>query len=277
MATRIIPLVPEKSEILRPFMNTAKSEWTKLVTHRRSQTMLLLAAVLTIGISALFAWGVGISWADWNEADRAAFDPLQSSMMGAFFAGIISLVIAANIVTNEYSSGMIRQTFTVTTNRPKVLFAKMAVAAGYLILPMMILTFAGIWIGQVVLASYDVPTANVFGSDFWTIFGVGISGIYYPLLTVAIAFMLKSSAATIATVMMTMFFPALFGGLFPRVVQERVLALLPGNAIDALTLGHLNPDFPQYLDKPLAGFVAVVWLVVLTGLAMWNLNRRDVG
>lgn len=258
-------------------MNTVKSEWTKLVTHRRSHTMLLLAAVLTLGISALFAWGVGVSWADWTESDQASFDPLQSSMMGAFFAGIISLVIAANIVTNEYSSGMIRQTFTVTTNRPKVLFAKMAVAAGYLILPMLVLTFAGIWIGQVVLASYDVPTANVFGRDFWTTFGVGISGIYYPLLTVAIAFMLKSSAATIATVMMTMFFPALFGGLFPRVVQERVLALLPGNAIDALTLGHLNPDFAQYLDRPWAAVVTLAWLVGLTALAIWNLNRRDVG
>lgn len=258
-------------------MNVVRSEWTKLITHRNSHMMLLLATVLSVGVSALFAWGAGFSWNDWSDADQAAFDPLQSSLLGVFFAGIISLVIAANIVTNEYSSGMIRQTFTVTPHRPQVILAKMLVASAYLILPLMVLTFGSMWIAQVIMGNYDMPTADLFGSDFRDVFWLGISGLYYPVLTVAIAFLLKSSAATIATVMVTMFFPAMFGGLFPRVVQERVLALLPGNAVDALTLGHLSPDYPQYLDRPWAALVAFAWLAGLVGLAIWNVNRRDVG
>ena len=264
-------------EPLKPFMNTVKSEWTKLVTHRNSHMMLLLAAVLSIGVSALAAWGTGFSWSEWSASDQANFDPIQSSMLGLFFAGIVSLVIAANIVTNEYSSGMIRQTFTVTPHRPQVLLAKMAVVVAYLVLPLLVLTYGSMWIAQVIMGNYGMPTADLFGSDFTTIFWFGISGLYYPILTVAIAFLLKTSAATIATVMVTMFFPAMFGGLFPRVVQERVLALLPGNAVDAMTMGHLNPDYAQYLDRPWAALVALAWLVGLTGLAIWNLNRRDVG
>lgn len=267
----------ERVEPMRPFMNAVQSEWTKLMTHRNSHLMLLLAAILALGVTALFAWGAGYSWSEWSEADQAVWDPLQSSMLGVFFAGIISLVIAANIVTNEYSSGMIRQTFTVTPNRPRVVLAKMVVAVGYLLIPLMVMTFASIWIGQVILDGYGVPTADVFGSDFQTIFWLGVTGIYYPLLTVAVAFLVKSSAVTIAVMMVSTFFPALFGGMFPRTVQERVLSLLPGNAIDALALGHLSPDYPQYLDRPWAAVVALAWLVGLTGLAVWNVNRRDVG
>lgn len=266
-----------KAEPLEPLMNVVSSEWTKLITHRNSHMLLMVAAILSIGVAALFAWGAGFSWNEWSEADRAVFEPLQSSMLGVFFAGIISLVIAANVVTNEYSSGMIRQTFTVTPIRWQVILAKMVVATGFLIAPLMALTFASLWIAQVILGNYDVSTAEVFGSDFGTSFWLGLSGLYYPMLTVAIAFLLRSSAATIAVVMVTMFFPALFGGLFPRVVQERVLSLLPGNAIDATVMGHLSPDYPQYLDRPWAAIVAAAWLVGLTGLAIWNVNRRDVG
>lgn len=268
---------PIRQEPLKPFMNVVRSEWTKLITHRNSHMLLLLAAILSIGVAALFAWGAGFSWNEWTEADQAIFDPLQSSMLGVFFAGIISLVIAANVVTNEYSSGMIRQTFTVTPIRWQVILAKMVVATGYLVVPLMVMTFASIWIAQVILGNYGVPTAEVFGSDFSTIFWIGLSGLYYPVLTVAIAFLVRSSAATIAVVMVTMFFPALFGGLFPRVVQERVLSLLPGNAIDAVVMGHLSPDYPQYLDRPWAAIVAAAWLIGLTALAIWNVNRRDVG
>ncbi len=266
-----------KAEPLEPFMNVVSSEWTKLITHRNSHMLLMVAAILSIGVAAVFAWGAGFSWNEWSEADRAVFEPLQSSMLGVFFAGIISLVIAANVVTNEYSSDMIRQTFTVTPIRWQVILAKMVVATGFLIAPLMALTFASLWIAQVILGNYDVPTAEVFGSDFGTSFWLGLSGLYYPMLTVAIAFLLRSSAATIAVVMVTMFFPALFGGLFPRVVQERVLSLLPGNAIDAMVMGHLSPDYPQYLDRPWAAIVTAAWLVGLTGLAIWNVNRRDVG
>ena len=258
-------------------MNVVWSEWTKLITHRNSHMMLLVAAILSIGVAALFAWATGFSWQEWPASEQEALDPLQSSLLGVFFAGIFSLIIAANLVTNEYSSGMIRQTFTVTPNRWQVVLAKMVVATGYLFAPLMVLTFASLWVAQVILGNYDVPTADIFGGDFRTVFWLGLSGLYYPVLTVAIAFLLRSSAATIAVVMMTMFFPTMFGGLFPRTVQEQVLSLLPGNAIDAVVIGHLSPDYAQYLDRPWAALVAAVWLIGLAGFAIWNVNRRDVG
>lgn len=264
-------------EPLKPFLRIVNSEWTKLVTHRSSHILLIVSAIISIGITALLMWGIGVSWDQMSAADRAAFQPLDTSLIGVFFAGILSLVIAAGVVTNEYSSGMIRQTFTVTPNRKLVIFAKMAVVTGYLLIPVTLITFSTVQVGQMVFAAYDIPTAIVFGSDFGILFWISVSGIFYPILTVGVAFLLRSSASTIAIVMLTMFFPAMFGGMFPRSIQENVLAFLPGNAVDALVFGSRNPDYAQYLDKPLAAVVTAMWLVGVTGAAIWQVNRRDVG
>lgn len=264
-------------EPLRPFMNVVRSEWTKLTTHRTSHLLILIAAIVSIGVNALVMWGLGFSWTEMSAADQASIDPLEASLVGVFLAGIISLVIAASAVTNEYSSGMIRQTMTVTPDRKLVVLAKMAVVTGYLLAPLFVITFASIWVGQLVLGAYDVPTADVFGGDFGIVFWLAISGLFYPIITVGIAFLMRSSAATIALVMLTMFFPAMFGGLLPRSIQENVLAFLPGNAVDAWVMGHRNPDYAQYLDRPLAAVVTVLWAIGIAGVAIWGVNRRDVG
>lgn len=269
--------VRSNAEPLKPFMNVVRSEWTKLITHRASHILLLVSAVVAIGITALLMWGIGVSWDQMTAADQEAFAPLDTSMVGLFFSGILSLVIAANAVANEYSSGMIRQTFTVTSDRKQVVLAKMAVLTGYLFIPTLVITFATIWVGQLVFGAYDIPTADVFGSDFGILFWMSVSGIFYPILTVGIAFLMRSSASTLALVVLSMFFPALFGGMLPRSIQENVLAYLPGNAVDALVFGGRNPDYAQYLDRPLAAVVTVLWLVGVAGFAIWTVNRRDVG
>lgn len=266
-----------QGEPFKPFMNVVQSEWTKLITHRNSHILLLVSAILAVSITALLMWGIGISWDQMTDADRAAFLPLETSMVGLFFSGILSLVIAAGVVTNEYSSGMIRQTMTVTSDRKLVVLAKMAVVSAYLLIPTLIITFATVQVGQMVFSAYDIPTADVFGSDFRMLFWMGLSGVIYPILTVGVGFLMRSAASTIAIVMLTMFFPAMFGGMLPRSIQENVLAFLPGNAIDAWVMGHLHEEYAQYLDRPLAAVVTIVWVILIAGLAIWNLNRRDVG
>lgn len=266
-----------RTEPLKPFMNVVHSEWTKLITHRSNHILLLVSAVVAIGITALLMWGIGVSWDQMTEADRAAFVPLETSMVGLFFSGILSLVIAASVVTNEYSSGMIRQTMTITSDRKLVVLAKMTVVSAYLLIPTLFITFTTLHVGQMVFSAYDIPIADIFGSDFGVVFWMAISGIFYPILTVGVGFLLRSAASTIAIVMLTMFFPAMFGGLLPQSIQENVLAFLPGNAIDAWVMGHLSPDYAQYHDRPLAAVVTILWVALLSGLAIWSVNRRDVG
>jgi ABC-2 type transport system permease protein len=262
---------------MTPFRATFSSEWAKLVGLRSTWVLLAFAAVLSVGMTSLLAWAGGWSWDEWTEADKAAFDPLMTSFVGLLFGGVLGVVIAVRQVTNEYSSGMIRLTMQVTPDRRRVLLAKMLSVVAFLAIPMVAITFATILAGQAVLGAYDVPTVEVFsGSTFWTVLGTGVSGVFYPLIAVPLAFMLRSTASSVTALLLLMVFPAMFGGMFPRAIQERVLAWLPGPAVDAVTIGHLDPGYAMYLDWPWAALAIIGWLVGLTLLASRMLNRRDV-
>src|SRR5690606_41864012 len=111
---------------------------------------------------------------------------------------------------------------------------------------------------------------------FRTVLVAGLSGVLLRVMAVPVAFIVRASAASITTLLAMMVMPALFGGMFPRSVQENVLAWLPGPAIDAWTIGHLDPGYPMYLDRPLAVVATVGWVIGLTVVSARLLNRRDV-
>lgn len=259
------------------FRATLASEWFKLTTLRSTWILLVLAALLSIGLTAVLNWTIGLTWGDWTEGDQASFDPIMTSFSGLMFAGILGVVIGVQLVTNEYASGMIRQTLTTTPNRTRVLFAKSLVIAGFLLIPMVLITFATIWVGQLVFGAYDVPSVSLAdGETFLTLMAVSVTGVLFPVFGVAFGFMLRSSAGAITTILALMFAPAMFGGLFPERIQENVLAWLPGSVIDALAMGHWDPDYAMYLDRPWAAVGVVLWLGILIGGAVWLLERRDV-
>lgn len=260
-----------------PFRATLMSEWAKLVGMRSTWVLLLLAALLSVVMTSLLAWATGWSWNEWTEADKAVFDPLMTSFVGLLFGGILGVVIAVRVVASEYTSGMIRLTMQVTPNRTQVLFAKMLVVGMFLVVPLVLITFATIQSGQLILGSYDVPTVAVFEREtFRTVLLTGLSGVLFPMMAVPVAFIFRSSAASITTLLAMMVMPALFGGMFPRTVQENILAWLPGPAMDAWTIGHLDPDYAMYLDRPLAVVATAGWLIGLTVLSARLIDRRDV-
>ncbi len=201
----------------------------------------------------------------------------MTSFSGTMLSGILGIVIGVQLVTNEYASGMIRQTMTTTPNRTRVLLAKASVIAGFLVIPIVLITFGTVWVGQLVFGAYDVPTASVLEREnFLTLLAISVSGVFYPVFGVALGFILRSAAGAITTILALMFVPSMFGTLFPQRIQENVLAWLPGNVIDALVMGHWFENEPMYLDQPVAAVGVVAWLVIVIGGAAWLLERRDV-
>lgn len=259
------------------FRATFASEWFKLTTLRSTWILLALAAVLSIGLTALLNWTIGWSWSEWTAADQASLDPIMTSFSGTMLSGILGIVIGVQLVTNEYASGMIRQTMTTTPNRTRVLLAKALVIVGFLVIPIVLITFGTVWVGQLVFGAYDVPTASVLEREnFLTLLAISVSGVFYPVFGVALGFVLRSAAGAITTILALMFVPSMFGTLFPQRIQENVIAWLPGNVIDALVMGHWFENEPMYLDQPVAAVGVVAWLVIVIGGAAWLLERRDV-
>ena len=258
------------------FGATLRSEWSKFTSARMTWISLALALVLSVGLTMLLSWAVGFSFDDWNEADRATFDPITLSMSGLLVSGIIFVVLGVNLVASEYSSGMIRQTIATTPKRGRVLMAKVIVVGAVALVAGLVVNTAVILAGNLVFGAYDMPTASLSDGDtLRAIFGLTITTPVFPILGVAVAFLLRSAAGAITAVLALLFLPSMFGPLLPRRWQEDVLGWLPGPLTDSVSIGFLDPDGAMMKNAWVAGGALIIWLALFLGAAWWFLTNRD--
>jgi ABC-2 type transport system permease protein len=257
------------------FTDTLASEWSKLFSLRSTYIMLALGLLLSFGMTALVASTVGSTFDDWAPGDQAAFEPIMFSIVGIVFGGIVFAVFGVLASSGEYSSGMIRLTLTATPKRWRVLAAK-ALVVFFVITVFSALTIVGMFLlGQAILGSYDMPTASLSDPDARrAIIGLSLTGAFFPLIGLALGFLLRSTAGGVTAVLAILWLPEIFGGLLPLWWRENVLSLLPGSALDAAVIGHFV-DSPTYLDPVAGGLVAAGWLVAFLGGAGLALIRRD--
>lgn len=257
------------------FGATLAGEWIKLRTSRGVRRNLLLGALLGIALSVLLAFIVGNTFDGWSTADVATFVPLETALAGQFFVAIFFLAAAVNFVATEYSSQMIRLTFAVTPRRPRVIAAKACVIAAATFVAGLVTTVLMLGVSQIVMGAYDVPHTGLGEWRFWeTVLLVTVTIPVFPLLAVFITFILRSTAASLSTVLALLFIPSMFGGLFPKWWQENIIAAFPGPATDSINVGHLTTS-DLYLPRGVAVVAVVAWIAVLYVVSRAYVNRRD--
>lgn len=259
------------------FFDQLNAEWTKL----RSQRSFFIEIALALGVSpamtALICLAIGSSFNDLNPAEQASFDPVLIGFVGTAFGSIVLIVLGVTFTSSEYTSGMVRLSFTATPQRGRWLGAKamlvlvVCLAVG---LPMVVVSF---FVGQAVLGSYEgVPTAAI-GDDgvLRAVLGAWLTMPVWPLIGAALGVVLRSTAAAITSTLVFLFAPSIFGGLFPEWWRQNVLAYLPGNAGDSLLVVQRTPG-NFYLDPGVAVAVLIAWLIGFYSVAYLLLKRRDV-
>ncbi len=257
------------------FGATVLSEWTKITSVRTTYILLGLGFLFSVGMTALIALATGSTYEDWSAADQASFDPVLFGIVGSIFGSVLFIVLGVLAFSSEYSSGMIRLTFTATPRRGRVLFAKALVVAAITLVVGAVTTVAMYVTGQAILGSYDMPTVGLGESDaLRTVIAMSAMSPFFPVLGLALAVLLRSTAGSITSVLVLYFAPSMFGGLLPRWWQDNVLTWSPSNVADALALGHIDDSMP-YLDPPLAEVGVVAALVAALGAAYIVLYRRD--
>lgn len=253
------------------FWNILSSEWSKMASLRATHITLALGLFLSIGTTALAAFAFGASNAEWPEK----FDPILFSMVGNVFALITYSVFGVLAVSREYTSGMMRLTLTATPNRGQVLLAKLVLVGGIMLVFGIITTLGMFLVGQAVLGAYGFPTATLNDGDArWVVFGLGATMPFFPLMGLAIGVLLRSTAGAITTVLAVLWLPQIFSEFISSWLQENVISLLPGSALDSSTLGNVV-ESPSYTDPLVGAFVAAAWLVAIIGAAYVTLVRRD--
>jgi len=253
------------------FWNILASEWSKLATLRSTRISLGLGVVLSVATTALVATAIGSTQSGWS----ADFNPITVSMVGNIFALIIFSVFGVLAMSREYSSGMVRLTLIATPSRSRVLLAKFALVGTIILVLGLITTLSMFFVGQAILGAYGLPVASISDPDAQRmVLGLGAVMPFFPIMGLALAVLLRSTAGGITTVLGLLWLPQIFGAFVPLWFRAHILSLLPSNGVDSITIGHIEPS-PAFSAPPLAIAIVCGWLLIVIGSAFVLFARRD--
>jgi ABC-2 type transport system permease protein len=248
------------------------SEWTKLRSVRSTRWSLLVATVLTIGFPILASIVISTHWGTRSAGDRANFNGLDPALIGSQIAQLAIGVLGVLTITAEYSTGMIRATFTAVPKRLPVLWAKalvFAVVTFVLMLPSVLIAF---FASQSILSRHD---ANVAWSDpgvSRAVIGAALYLTAIAVMTLGLGAIVRNTAGGIATFAAIFFVLPPLMDVLPSSWNDAISPYLPGNAGRAI----LSITHDANTLSPWAGFAVLCGYALLAlAIAAVLLVRRD--
>jgi ABC-2 type transport system permease protein len=271
MSTVTVPRLEQTGRLTQA--RVARSEWTKLHTLRSTRWSLLAAIVLTVGLPLLIAAVVSSHWGTMSPRDRAEHSPLDIALAGVNVSQLAIAVLGVLVITGEYSTGMIRASFTAVPTRLPVLWAKAAVFAAVtflLMLPSVVIAF---FASQAILARHhilQIPFSHA-GAER-SVIGGAVYLMLVGMLAMAVGAIVRNTAGGISAFAALFFVIPPLMNLLPATWNTTISPYLPseaGRSIFSLTHGpHSLAPAPG-----LALFVAYTALAF--AIAAVLLVRRD--
>ena len=221
------------------------SEWTKLRSVRSTRWALFTAVLATIGIAALACAIAAHHYAQMSPHDRAHFHPLEVNLAGVQLAQLAIGVLGVLEITAEYSTGMIRASFTAVPKRLPVLWAK-AIVFGLTVLALMIpAALLAFLVGESLFARHHINIAFSHPGVARAAIGAALYLTVVGLFGLGLGAIVRNTAGGIAAFAGIMFvLPPLMNVLptnwnnaaspyLPLAAGESILSITPGN--------HLSP------------------------------------
>jgi len=248
-----------------------RSEWTKIRSVASTVWTLGLAAVVTVALGALISLLSKNEFDSMSAEDRLSFDPTFISFAGMSLGQLAMIVFGVLVVSNEYSTGMIRTSLSAVPQRGTFLFGKMTVATALAFLVALLTSFAAFFLGQVMLGSHRASIG-----DPGVLRAVIGGGLYMTLITVfsmGVATMLRSPMLSLGILMPFFFLISAVLGNVPA--TKKVGQYLPDQAGSKImeVVTPVDDDVPY---GPWGGLgIMALWvaLAVVGGSAL--LKRRD--
>lgn len=249
-----------------------RSEWTKFRSLKSTVWTLLVAVVLTVGIGALFSAVSANQYSTFSPADRLTFDPTSVSLGGILFSQLAVGVLGALLMTGEYSTGMIRSSLTAVPRRLPVLWGKIVVFTGVVLVVSLVTSFGSFFLGQALLHGQHLDVSIGADGVLRSVVGSALYVTVAGLIGLAIGGLLRNTAAAISTFVGAFFVIPPLTMLLPSSWTSHFVQYLPSNAGEALWT-RARIDNPL---SPWTGFaVLCLYAVVLTAAAAWRLQRTD--
>lgn len=261
------------------FSGTLRSEFIKITSLRSTVALLLAIIVFGVGISLGLAFtmeGAGVP-----DQPSVPFMLDQVTLGTVLFGQLVAAVLGVLIISGEYASGTIQPTLIAVPTRLPVLGAKAVVLFVMTTVAGLVATF-GSWavtyplfaaLGiQVGLSEPGVVLSFVGGAVF-----VGLSAI----LGLGVGALLRSVAASVATVMSVMLLLPIVLSVLPASQVVRNLQLLTmSKAGDAMSNpldshGGFVDLVNGYVSAGAGWVIAVAWAAVFLVLGAFRLRRGD--
>ncbi|MGV9566695.1 ABC transporter permease subunit [Streptomyces sp. NPDC003480] len=248
-----------------------RSEWTKIRSVASTVWTLSLALVVTVVLGMLISALTRSEYDRTLPADRLSFDPTYVSFAGMGLGQLAMIVFGVLVVSNEYSTGMIRTSLAAVPRRGTFLFGKVAVAAALALVVGMATSFAAFLLGQAVLGPYRASLGEP--GVLRAVFGGGLYMTLIAMFSMGVAAMLRSPMLSlgilmpffflISTVLGSVSATKKIGRFLPDQAGSRILQVVPS----------LRDDTPY---GPWGGLgIMVLWVAAALAGGYVLLRRRD--
>lgn len=248
-----------------------RSEWTKIRSVASTVWTLSVAVIVTIALGMLISALSRRQFDSMPVRDRLSFDPTFVSFAGMSLGQLAMIVFGVLVVSNEYSTGMIRASLAAVPRRATFLFGKVAVASALALVVAMATSFAAFFLGQAVLGPYrarigdpGVLRAVVGGGLYMTliaVFSMGVAAMLRsPMLSLGI---LMPFFFLISTILGNVDATKKIGRFLPDQAGSRIMQVVP----------RLGDDRPY---GPWGGLgIMVLWVIAALVGGYVLLDRRD--
>jgi len=253
------------------------AEWTKLCTVPGTFWLLAAAIAVTVTVSAMAAAATRCPAAGL----ACQVDTPKLTLTGVQLGQAVIAILAVLAISSEYSTGMIRATFTATPHRTTMLAAKAATLTGPVLAAAAIAVAGSVLAGRLILPGHGFTAARGFPTlslaDGPVLRAAAGSVLYLALialLSLGAATIVRDSAAATGAVLGLLYLPPIIAAALASNPhwQRRIERYAPSNAglaIQDTTHLHGLPISPWAGLGVLAAWAAAA---LLTGGLMLRLR-----
>ena len=244
------------------------SEWTKFRSVRSSFWCLLVAVVTPIGVSAVVAF----AFAHQPASAGPPPDPLLPEVISLEYAVIAVSVMGVLAFSSEYSTGLIRTTFSAAPRRRAVLAAKAVVLGAVTLAAGELVAFASFFLVQAVLAGHHQGVSLSRPGVPGAVLAAGLLLCVCTLLGLALGSIIRHTAGGIAATIAVILLPGILA-LLPAPWSGRVGRFTLLEAARQVTALHPATNL---FSPGWSLLVLLAWPAVALALAAILITRRDI-
>jgi ABC-2 type transport system permease protein len=242
------------------------TEWIKFRSVRSTYWSLLVAVVTPVAVSAVVA--VAFTSAR-NQGPPP--DPLLPEVISLEYALIAVAVMGVLAFSAEYSTGLIRVTFTAAPRRRAVLAAKAVVLAAVTLAAGELVAFVSFWLVQAVLAGHRQGVSLGRPGVAGAVLSAGLLLCVCGLLGLALGAVIRHTAGGIAATVAVILVPAILA-LLPAPWNGRLGRFTLLEAARQVSALHPATDL---FSPGWSLLVVLAWPAAALAVAAVLITRRD--